>query len=172
MPILMLQSLAKHRRPPCSSAHQEALAARVRKRPHHVADALEPEHRVVHVEGNRRHAVVRISRPSRGKRSHRPSLGNPFFENLPVLVLAVVEQHVCIVRSVLLPFGSIDSNLPNRRLETERTAFIRHDRHNQLADRRILQQMPQHAHKAHRRRDGAVVRSASPLAESSPAPGP
>ena len=45
---------------PAVPAHQEALAPRVGKRPHHVPDALESEHRVVHVEGNRRHLVVRV----------------------------------------------------------------------------------------------------------------
>ena len=60
--ILVLQSFAQHRRAPGRPAHQEALAARVRKRPRHVPDALKSEHRVVHVEGNRRHACS-SSRP-------------------------------------------------------------------------------------------------------------
>ena len=159
----MLQPFAQHRRPSRRAAHQKALAARVCKRPHHVPDALKAKHRVVHIEGNRRHLVVRVRRPSRRKRRHRSRLGDSFFQQLPVRLLAIAQQHVRIMRHILLSLRRIDPHLPNRRLEPERPPLIRHNGHNQLANLRILQQATQQAHKPHRRRDLAALRSACPL---------
>ena len=92
--VLVLQAFAGERGAAGGAAHQEALAARIGEGPDHVADALESEHRVVGEERNRRHAVVRIGRACRGERGHRARFGDALFENLPVLLLAVVEQHV------------------------------------------------------------------------------
>ena len=95
-------------------------------------------------------SVAGIGGAGGDERGHRSGLGDPFFQNLAVLLFAVVEQHVYIVGLVFLPFSRVNTNLPNRRFETECTTFIGNDRHDQLADLRILQQMAQDAHKAHR----------------------
>jgi hypothetical protein len=133
--VLVLQAFAQHGGAAGRAAHQEALAARVREGPDHVADALEAEHRVVHVEGNHRHLVVRIGRAGGGERGHRAGLGDAFFEDLAVLLLAVEEQHVGVVRRVLLALGRVDADLADHRLQAEGAALIGHDGHDQLADR-------------------------------------
>ena len=163
MPVLVLQPLAQHGRAPGGAAHQEALAARIRERPCHVADALETEHRVVHVERDHRQPVVGVGRARRGERGHRAGLGNSLFENLPVLLLAVVEQHVDIMRLVLLAFAGVDAHLPDGRFQTEGAALVGHDRHNEFAECRVLHQVAQNADEAHRRRYGAALRACGPL---------
>ena len=163
--VLMLQAFAQHGGAAGGAAHQEALAARVGEGPGHVSDALEAEHGVVHVEGNRRHTVVGVGRACGGKRGHGAGFGDAFFEDLAVLLFAVAEQHVGVVRGVLLAFGGVDADLLDHRFEAEGAAFVGNDGDDQLADRGILQQMAQHADEAHGGGDGAVVGAAGPLLE-------
>ena len=111
MSVLMLQAFARQRRAAGRAAHQEALAARIGERPDHVADALESEHRVVDEERNHRHAVVRVRGAGGGERCHRARFGDALFQDLPVLLLAVIEQHVLIVRLVELPLAGVDADL-------------------------------------------------------------
>ena len=111
VPVLVLQPFARERRAAGGAAHQEALAARIGERPDHVADALESEHGVVGEERNHLHFVVRVRRARRGERRHRAGFRDAFFEDLAVLRLAVVEEHVLIVRLVKLSLAGVDADL-------------------------------------------------------------
>ena len=64
----------------------------------------------------------------------------PSFEDLAFLLFAVAEQHVGVVRGVFLPFGRVDRDLLHHGLKAKGAAFVGDDRHNQLADGRILEQ--------------------------------
>ena len=131
----------------------------------HVSDALEAEHGVVHVEGNRRHLVGRVRLARGGERGHGAGLGDAFFEDLAVLLFAVEEQHVLIVRRVALALGRVDADLPDGGLQAEGAAFVGHDRHDELADGRVLHAGAQDGDEAHGGGDGATVGAGSPLLE-------
>ena len=51
MAVLVLQAFAVERRAAGGAADEEAAGAHVARRPGEIADPLEPEHRVVDVEG-------------------------------------------------------------------------------------------------------------------------
>jgi hypothetical protein len=104
--VLVLQAFAEHGGAAGGAAHQEALAARIGEGPDHVADALEAEHGVVHVEGNHGDAVVGVGGAGGGEAGHGAGFGDAFFEDLAVLLFAVAEQHVGVVRRVLLALGA------------------------------------------------------------------
>ena len=136
----MLQAFAKHGGTAGGSTHQETLATRVCKGPHHVANTLEAEHGVVHVERNRGYAIVCVGGPRCGKAGHGASLGNALFQNLAVFLLAVTQQHVAVVRDVFLAFAGVDAHLLNCRFQAKGAAFVGHDGHEQLSDSRIFHQ--------------------------------
>ena len=69
--------------------------------------------------------IVRIRGARRGKGCHRTRLGDAFFENLPVHLFAVIEQHVLIVRNVLLPFNGVDADLPDQPIPDRRSGLHR-----------------------------------------------
>ena len=165
MAVLVLQALAEHGGAAGGAAHQEALAARVREGPHHVADALESEHRVVHVEGNRGDFVGGVGLAGGGERGHGAGLGDAFFEDLAVLLLAVEEQHVGVVRGVALALGGVDADLADDGLEAEGAAFVGHDGDDELADGWVFEQVPQDVDEAHGGGDGAALGAGEPLVE-------
>ena len=61
------------------------------------------------------------------------------------------------------PGVRVDADLPEQRLHAEGARLVRHDRHDQLADLLVAQQLRQHPHEHHRRRRlaplGARVRT-------------
>ena len=84
---------------------------RIGGRPDQVADALEAEHRVVDEERDRVDAVVGVGGAGGDERRQRARLGDPLFEDLPVLRLLVVEQGVHVDRLVLLADVRVDADL-------------------------------------------------------------
>ena len=153
----MLQSFAGERRAAGRAAEQEAAAARIGGGPDEVADALEAEHRVEDEERNRVDAVRRVRRAGGDPRRNRSGLGDAFFENLPVLRFLVVEQRRHVDRLVELADARVDADRAEERLHAERPRFVRHDRHDELADLLVAQQLRQHLHEHHRRRGLAAV---------------
>ncbi len=143
--VLVLQPFARQRRAAGGAAHQEALSARVGKRPHHVSDTLETEHRVIGEKRNRNDVVIRVRGSGCRERSHRTCLCDTLLEDLTALLLAVVQQHFLVVRFVELALAGINAHLPDDRLHAEGAAFVRNDRHDRLADLRVFQQLSQHA---------------------------
>src|SRR5271165_1605006 len=159
MSILVLQAFASKRRSAGGAAHHESLAARIGEGPDHIADALEPEHRVIGEEWNRGYPVIGIGRTSRGKRGHGARLGNSLFQDLPVLFLAVIQEHVLIVGLVELSLAGVNADLANNGLHAEGASLVRNDWNDELANLRILHQLPQHADEAHGGGHGAALRS-------------
>ena len=165
VPVLVLQALAVQRRPPRGAAEQEAARPHVAGRPDQVADPLEAEHRVVDVERDRVDRVRRVRRARGDERRHRSGLGDPLFEDLPVLGFLVVEQLIAVDRVVQLAGRRVDADLPEQRLHAEGARLVGDDRHHQLAELLVAQHLRQHAHERHRRRDGAAVRAVQELRE-------
>ena len=159
MPILVLQTFARQRGSAGRAAHEESLPARVGEGPDKVAHALESEHGVIGEEGNHLHLIVRVRRAGRGERRHGARFRDALLQNLTVLRLAVVQDHVLIVRLVKLPLAGVNSHLPDDRLHAERAALVGNNRHDELADLRILEQMPQNTDKRHGGGDAAALRA-------------
>src|SRR5687768_13082293 len=100
--VLMLQSFAGQRGAAGRAAKQEALRACIRGRPDEVAYALEAEHRIEDEERNRIHALRGIRGARGNPRRDRSGLGDPFFEDLPVLRFLVVKQRRLVDRLIEL----------------------------------------------------------------------
>ena len=147
----MLQPFAGQRRPAGGAAEQEPARARVGRRPDQVADALEAEHRVVDEERNRVDAVGGVRGAGGDERRHRARLGDALFEDLPVLRFLVIEERVHVDRLVELADVGVDADGAEERLHAERARLVRHDRHDELADFLVAQQLRQHPHEHHRR---------------------
>src|SRR5262249_6402524 len=107
----MLQAFAVERRASGGRAAEEAASARVGEVPYEIAYALESEHRIEDVERNHLDPVIRVGCSGRGERTHRAGFGDAFFEDLAVLRLLVVEEHVGVVRLVELPLAGVDAHL-------------------------------------------------------------
>ena len=155
--VLVLQALAVERGAPGGAADQEAAGPRVAGRPGQVADALEPEHRVVDVERDHRgvgHAVAgRRGDPGR----HRAGLVDALLQHLTGAVLLVVHELVGVLGLVQLPDLGEDPELPEQALHAEGAGLVGHDRHHVLADRLVPQQGGQDPDERHRGGDLAVA---------------
>jgi hypothetical protein len=62
-------------------------------------------------------------------------------QNLAVLCLLVIKKCVHVDGLVELADVGVDADLPEKRFHSERTRLVRNNRHNQLADFRIAQQL-------------------------------
>ena len=164
--VLMLQAFARQRRAAGRAAHQETFAARIGEGPDQVAHALESEHRIVDEERNHRHAVVGVRRAGGGETRHRAGLGDSFFENLAVLRFLVVQEHVAVHGLVQLALAGVDADLPEQRFHAECAGFVGNDRHDQLADLRILQQSFDDADEGRGGRSLAAARTLQRFLES------
>src|SRR5688572_13513224 len=100
MAVLMLQPFAGQCRASGRTAEQEATSAHVASSPGEVAYALKAEHRVVDIERNHLHAVVRVRRSGGDPRAIRAAFVDAFLEDLALLVLAVVGELVGVLRRV------------------------------------------------------------------------
>ena len=99
------------------------------------------------------------------KRRHGSGFGDAFFQNLPVYILPIRQQHVGIMRRVLLAFVRVDANLLDCRLHAEGAGFVGHDGDDEFADRRILHQSAQNSDKAPGGGDGATLGAGEPFVE-------
>ena len=151
VPILMLKSLPIERRPSSGSAEHEALGTHVRRSPDEVADALEPEHRVVDEEWNHVHAMGRVSGPCGIEGRHRTGFGDPFFEDLAVFRFRVVCQLIGIDWLVELPRVSVDADLAEHTFHAEGSGLVWHNRHYVFADLLVLAESAQDTDNAHGR---------------------
>ena len=146
----MLQALAGQCGPARRGADEEAAGELVGHRPDRVAGALEAEHRVEDVERDHVLAVGRVRRPGRGRRGHRPGLGDALVEHLAVLGLFVGEQQLAVDRLVLLTARVVDLRAREHRVHPEGAVLVRSDRHDPLADLRVLHPVAQESDDRHR----------------------
>ena len=156
--VLVLETFAAERRAPCRGAEQEAARTLVRRGPDEIADALEPEHRVVDVEGQHRLSVCAVRRRGRRPRCERARFGDAFLEELPVRRFAVVEHRPCVLGLVLLAGGRIDADLAEEIRHAERARFVRDDRHDARTQDGVLEQRAHETHGRHRRRHFLALR--------------
>ena len=154
--VFVLQAFAVQRGAAGGAADHEALHAHVGAGPDQVADALEAEHRIEDEERDHVEAVRRVGGACRDERRHRSGFVDALFENLPVFRFLVIQQRVAVDRLVELAGVRVDADLAEQRFHAEGARFVRHDRHHELADLLVAQQLRQHPHEHHRRRRLAV----------------
>ena len=145
----MLQPLAGECRTTGGGTNQETAAARIAHLPDLIAHALEAEHGVEDIERDRWHGVRGIRRCSRLERSHGASLGDPLFEELPTLRLAIAQQQLRVDRLIALTERRIDAALLKEWIHAEGARLVWNDRHDLLADVRIAQQVSQQLGERH-----------------------
>ena len=164
--VLMLQALAVQCRAASSGTHQETPRLHVAASPCQVADALEAEHGVEDVERNERVAMGAV-RGRGGKPScERARFVDAFFQNLPVLGLAVGSDFAVVLGLVELPFGRVDAQLPKHAFHAEGAGFVWNDRHDALSQIRIARQRRKQAHERHRRGNSAFAGALQLLIEN------
>ena len=147
--ILMLETFAIEGRAARGRADHETAAARVARQPDLVAHPLEPEHRVVDVEGDGRHAVGDVGRAGGNEVGHGAGLVDALFEELAVLLLDVGRVGVVLglgARIVELAAGAVDAHLTEETFHAEGARLIGHDGHDELADVFVAEQRAQQQH--------------------------
>ena len=159
MTVFVLQAFAVQGRASGGAAEQEAAYQHVAATPDHVTDALEAEHRVEDIEGNRRHPMDRVSGSGRHERGHGAGLADAFLEDLSVFGFAVRHERAAVHRSVFLAFGRVDPGFSEQALHAEGTRFVRDDRHDELAEFRVTEEFREHSHERHCRRQLPLPRA-------------
>ncbi|ABA48711.1 hypothetical protein BURPS1710b_2745 [Burkholderia pseudomallei 1710b] len=154
--VFVLQAFAVERRAARGAAEQETARAHVARRPREIADALEAEHRIEDIERHHDLAVRRVRRRRRDPVAHAARFVDAFLQDLAGFRFLVEHQLIGIFRHILLAFLVPDADLAEQALHAERARFVRHDRHDALAERLVLQQDVQDPHERHRRRDLAA----------------
>src|SRR5690554_45477 len=147
--VLVLQAFAVQGRPAGGTADQEAAGLHVARRPGQIANALEAEHGIEHVERNQREAVGAIGRSRGHPGGHGTGFVDAFLQDLAFLVLPVVHDLVTILGYVFLAFRRVDTQLTEHAFHTESTGFVRHNGHYALADALVFDQRGQDAHEGH-----------------------
>ena len=154
--VIVLEALARQRRPPGRRAHHEAAAAGVGQRPDLVAGPLEPEHRIEDVERDHRVAMGRIRRGGGLEARHRARLRDALLEDLTVDRFAVRQHEIRIDRLVALAEGGVDADLLEERIHPEGSRLVGDDRHDPRPELLVADEVPQDPGEDHRRRDGCL----------------
>ena len=155
--VLMLQALPGQGGAAGRGPDQEAARPAVAGLPDQVADPLEAEHRVVGVEGDRLHAVVRVGGPGGNEAGHGPGLTEPLLEDGTFLLLVVEQQAALVDRLIELADVAVDTGLAEQRFHAEGAGLVRNDRHDQLAEFGIAQQLGEQMHIGHGGRQRPVA---------------
>ena len=138
MAVLMLQTFAVQSCAARCTAEQKAFGSHVTCGPDQIANALEPEHRVIDVERNHIDAVRRVGSSGCIKAGHGTGFGNTLFKDLTVSGFLVVGDHVRIDGIVQLSRMSVDANFAEHPFHTKSTRFVGNDRNDVATNFRIL----------------------------------
>ncbi len=99
------------------------------------------------------------------ERRQRARLVDAFLEDLSVRRLLVIKERVHVDRLVQLSHVRVDADLAEKGLHPERSRLVGHDRHHDLAEVGVAQQLRQQTHEHHRRRGGTPVGALGELFE-------
>ena len=88
-----------------------------------------------------------------------PASAIPFLQDLAVGGLLVKEERRRIDGLVELSHRRVDADLAEERFHAKGAGFVRHDGNHARAQRRVAQQLGQHAHECHGRGGGALTAS-------------
>ena len=144
--VFVLQAFAVERGAPRGAAQQEAARLHVARGPGQVADALEAEHRVVHVERHHDAVAGAVGSGRRDPAAHAAGLVDAFLQDLALLVFLVVHHLVLVDRGVLLARGVVDADLAEQAFHAEGAGLVHQDGHHARAQRLVAQQLRQETH--------------------------
>ena len=131
--VFVLQAFAVERGAPRGAAQQEAARLHVARSPGQVANALEAEHRVVHIERHHDAVAGAVAGGGRDPAGHAAGFVDAFLQDLTGFVFLVVHDLVFVDRGVLLACRVVDSDLAEQAFHTESTGFIHQNRHHARA---------------------------------------
>ena len=83
------------------------------------------------------------------ERAHRSRLSDALFQNLSILRLLVIKEHIHIDRLIELADARIDPHLAEERLHAESAGFIGNHGHDETAHFGVAQQLGEYAHEDH-----------------------
>lgn len=144
--VFVLQAFAVERSAARGAAQQEAARLHVTRCPGQVANALEAEHGVVHIERHHDAVVGAVAGGGGNPAAHAAGFVDAFLQDLPGLVFLVVHDLVFIDRGVLLACGVVDADLAEQPFHAEGARFIDQDGHHARAQGLVAQQLRQKAH--------------------------
>src|ERR1700690_3681039 len=124
MTILVLQAFAIEGRTAGGAPDQEPARPHVARGPGEIADALEPEHRIVDVEGYHRHIGGRIRGARGDERGHRARLVDALLKDLAFRILAVIHELIGVLGPIELADLAEDPDLPEQTLHAEGAALV------------------------------------------------
>ena len=165
LPVLVLQALAQQRGAPGGGPQQEAACPGVTGQPDQVAHPLEAEHRVEGEEGGHGHPPGGMGGGGGDPRGHRPGLGDPLLQDLPVAGLLVGEQQVVVHRLVELAARGVDAQLLEQGVHAEGAALVGDDGHHPRPESLVPRQVAQQAGEGHGGRDLLRPRAGVELGE-------
>ena len=139
--VFVLQAFAVEGGATGGAAQQESAGLHVARRPGQVADALETEHRVVHVKRHHDAVVGAVGGGRRDPAAHAAGFVDAFLQDLALDVFLVVHDLVFINRGVLLSIRVVNADLAEQAFHAEGTGFVHQDGHNARAQRLVTQKL-------------------------------
>ena len=106
---------------------QEAACLHIASRPSQIADALEAEHRVIHIERHHDAVASAVARSCCNPAAHAAGFVDTFLQNLTGFVFLVVHHLVFVDRRVLLTSGVINTDLAEQSFHTKGARFVHQD---------------------------------------------
>ncbi len=159
VPVGVLEPLAGQRGTPRRRAQHEPARHLVGRRVQAVTGALEPEHRVEDVDRDHRLAVRGVRRAHGGERRGGARLVDALVQQLALLGLLVGEHELGVDGRVVLPLRVVDLRRREHRVEPEGPRLVRDDRHQAVADLRVLGQLTHQPDERHRGGDFLLART-------------
>ena len=111
MTVLMLQAFTIQGGTSRGATKQEATRLHIASRPSQIADALEAEHRVVHIERHHDAVAGGVASSRCNPAAHAARFVDTFLQNLTGFVFLVVHHLVFVDRRVLLTSGVVNTDL-------------------------------------------------------------
>ena len=144
--VLVLQPLAVERGTARGAAQQEAAGLHIARSPGEIANALEAEHRVVHVKRHHDAVAGGIAGGGGDPAAHATGLVDPLLQDLAGFVFLVVHHLVFIHWGVLLAGRVVDADLAEKTFHAEGARLVHQNWHHARAQRLVAQQRCQKAH--------------------------
>ena len=134
MTILMLQAFTIQGGASRGATKQEAACLHIASRPSQIADALEAEHRVVHIERHHDAVAGAVARSCCNPAAHAAGFVDTFLQNLTGFVFLVVHHLVFVDGRVLLASRVVNTDLAEQSFHTKGARFVHQDRYHAGAE--------------------------------------
>ena len=144
--VFVLQTFAIQGGATRCAAQQETPRLHVTRCPGQVANALEAEHGVIHIERNHDAVVGRVGSCCRNPTAHATGFVDAFLQNLTGLVFLVVHDLVFVHRRVLLTVRVVNAHLTEQSFHAKGTCLVHQNRHHTWPQSLVAQQLREKTH--------------------------